>query len=176
MTAFPIALFDDCSRRTTLLYTLVTDVLAVIPLLIKGIELLIAGNARYYSTRTMMYGNPARNGTVIGESWAVQCRAEQNLTVYGAVFVAIAIAAMVFGIAMEVLAKGLVKRNDRKTAERGMRFGLEHVWGRGGPCVECQCEQHVPGKEDGDISSSSLGGGLIGQLRRRREDARNAEL
>lgn len=52
----PIALFQDASNLATVLYAVATDVVSVMPIAVKGMELVIYGSRRHYAFSTEMVG------------------------------------------------------------------------------------------------------------------------
>lgn len=103
----PIALLAPVSTLTTLLYTLMSDVLTVFPLAIKGVELIDIGNKRVRKvfTRITSTLNGEKSETAFAEIWIAECTAGANVRVPGIVFLTLAIIFLVFGIAAEFIAK-----------------------------------------------------------------------
>ncbi len=173
MAAVPIALIADVSNRVTFVYLIFTDILTVLPLLIKGAELLGEGLKEYFSTRSLVYGNLNKEGTVAVATWSVRCTSAQNLIAYGAAFIAVAICAMVLGITLEFLARAKVEKNKRRAAaEAADAFSrVEHVWSRTGLGEDCECFASSSNSASPSASQPSFGGGLIGQIQQRRKKA-----
>lgn len=170
MALVPVALFADVTDTVILGYMVVTDFLAVLPLAIKGVELLVSGLSAYFATRTMVYGDLQSANTVVAATYSCRCESGQNLTTYGAAFVSIAIVAMVVGVSLEFVVKGMVERNNREI-EENWAAQEEYIWERKPVCSECDCDKHSFAKESPSRSaSSSFGGGLIGQLQQRRQE------
>ena len=107
----PIALLAPVSTLTTLLYTLMSDVLTVFPLGIKGVELIGIGNkqVRKVFTRitSKLNNEPPETAfeTAFAEVWVAECTAGSNVRVPGIIFLTLAIIFLVFGIAAEFIAK-----------------------------------------------------------------------
>ncbi len=159
MAALPLALFADVETLITLTYMIFTDVVTVLPLAIKGIELIVAGTAEYFATRTATYGNVAKEGTAIAETWSVKCRDVQNLTAHGVAFLTIALVSMVGGIVLEFWARRKVRKMKARSSEN-----LHSYWTRDPPCTDCPCSA-----EQERHSSRLFGDGLLGRMRTRNE-------
>lgn len=156
MALVPLMLFAEVNNSMMLAYMVVTDFLAVLPWAIKGAELLVVGLSEYFSARTMVYGDLRSANTVVAATWSCQCTAGQNLTAYGAAFVAVAVAAMICCVSLEFLAKAKVDMN-KLSAKQKMAFsghGVEYLLECRPLCRDCDC--HGPG------------GGLIGQMLKHR--------
>lgn len=172
LALLPLALFADVSDFVTIGYVIFTDFLSVLPLAIKGVELLIVGLRSEIATRTLIMGKLELNGTVIAETWAVKCRADSSLVTFGAVFITIAILAMVFGIALEFFARSKLMRNKQLARLRSVGAGVEHFWKKSAPCSACKCDGTANQWERDE--SVAAGSGLIGQILHRRPRAKVA--
>lgn len=167
LAILPAPLFMDVGNRAMLVYMFATDVLAVLPLAIKGVELIDLSKRRWGATETVFYGQPWGVSTSVATTWSCKCQA-QGMIQYGAVFLAVAITASVVGISLEVLALTLVKRNKR-LVRRALRLTgeEEYVWERTFPCDECKCYQ----REQCALNQvkAECRKGLVGQTQLRRE-------
>lgn len=114
----PISFFSYVSTVQMLLYTLMSDVLTVLPLAIKGIELISIQNMKYRAVVVRMGSEYDLFGrapeAVPSESWAAQCEAKGNLGRVGASFLGIALSALVMGLLLEYFSYSYVKRKRRK--------------------------------------------------------------
>lgn len=167
MAVIPLALFADASSLVVLGYMIVTDFLSVLPLFIKGVEVLRVQNANYFATRTMVYGDlRARNTTVVAITWSCSCKRANDLTALGFSFVFLALLAMAGGVVLEVFVRAKVAQNKREAVDRRalLRGGDGYLWTRNVPCGECDCFMYA--------EESSSSGGLIGQWRKQREEAK----
>ncbi|PXF43125.1 hypothetical protein BWQ96_07159 [Gracilariopsis chorda] len=91
----PVALITDCDQWSAVLYILFSDVLTALPMLIKGIELVTIGKARFVQVVTRM-GDTLDQATISAEMTVAVCRMRQDAGTIGVVFICIACAAMVF--------------------------------------------------------------------------------
>lgn len=105
LTLVPISFISYMKTMHILLYTLMTDVVTVLPLAIKGAELINIQNAKYRAVVVRIGSNFDLSGRlpeVTGsESWAAQCETKLNLGRIGAAFLGIALSALVLGLCTE---------------------------------------------------------------------------
>lgn len=166
MALVPLALFADASSRALIFYMVLTDFLVVLPVAIKGVEVLLAVNANYFATRTMVFGDLRdQKSTVFANTWSCRCKVAQSLTALGVSFVLLAILSAVIGVALEFVVREKVERNNFAMAKK---FGMvsdekEYLWVRKHPCEECDCPARY--------MSMSSKGGLIGQWLQQRKQA-----
>lgn len=120
----PIALLADVGTLTMLLYTIMSDVLTVIPLLIKGIELLIISSRKHRSVvvRISSFTNATRTDIAVAEMWAAECTVSGSVRSTGYAFLALSLVALVVGILSEIGAKIYVTRI--RNTRQDMRFSL----------------------------------------------------
>lgn len=173
LAVIPSALFAETSSWFAVCYVAITDFLALIPLLIKGIEILQAQNTEIFKTRTIVYGDLSmRNTTVVASTWSCSCSLAKNLTTLGYSLVFTAIFSMLVGTALEVIVRTRVESNKRRALEAKALWtsGEEYLWERTPPCDKCDCFK----LNASSSSSSSSSGGLI-ELRRKqgRESGRS---
>lgn len=108
----PIALLANVGTLFMLFYTLMSDVLTVIPLGIKGVELINISNRKFQSTllRISSSVNGTQSETSVAEFWAAQCTAHDNVRAAGIVFLSMAIVFMILGVSAEFIARRAVKK------------------------------------------------------------------
>lgn len=115
----PIALLAKVTTRKMLLYTLLSDVLTVIPLAIKGVELIWIGSQHHRAIAVKMTG--ALNGTLAesaaAEMWASECTSNSNVQPVGIVFLTLAVVFMIAGIGLEFWARNFVHRRAERREE-----------------------------------------------------------
>lgn len=99
-----------------LLYTLFSDILTVIPLAIKGAELVYIGGLRHRTIAVRM--TSAMNGTLSNSAgaslWAAECRATKRVRPLGFAFLTIALVFLTLGVWLEFWARQYVKMRERK--------------------------------------------------------------
>lgn len=129
MNLVPVALIADVNTIGMLLYTLLTDVLTAVPLVIKGVEVLQIGLHPSYATVSRITGatlgvgkneNNKSDDKVL-EVWVAECHAEQSLRSTGIILLVVALTAMVGGIIAEFVAK-------RWTLRKGAGKVIEDPW------------------------------------------------
>lgn len=108
----PIALLAQVNSFFMLMYTLMSDVITVIPLAIKGVELILIGKQRHVAAaiRFSTRANGSLPETASMEMWTAECRARDNVLPTGIAFVVLAIVFIILGIALEFIAKAYVNR------------------------------------------------------------------
>lgn len=119
LNLIPISLISRVSDWKMLLYMLMSDILTVIPLAIKGIELIVIARQRHKSVAVRMLSSV--NGT-LGESaaaelWGAECRAKDNVLPSGIVFLTLALIFMIAGVAAEFWARAYVERRVQSREE-----------------------------------------------------------
>lgn len=106
----PIGLFQDVSLYITIIYIIATDVISVMPLLIKGIELIIYGSKKHYATVSYFYGGQNATDLAVVETWAVECSMRSFVKRKGIVLLCSAFLSISVGIFLEFFTRYLVKR------------------------------------------------------------------
>eukprot|EP00178_Gracilaria_changii_P025453 TRINITY_DN78410_c0_g1_i1.p1 TRINITY_DN78410_c0_g1~~TRINITY_DN78410_c0_g1_i1.p1 ORF type:complete len:509 (-),score=47.18 TRINITY_DN78410_c0_g1_i1:330-1856(-) len=109
----PVSLVTRCDKWKLLTYVLLSDVLTVLPMLIKGIELWSIGNARFTEVVTRI-GDTFAEETIAAEMWIASCRVNHNARTIGIIFMTASSLALVVGIVLEVIAKSLTSRVRRQ--------------------------------------------------------------
>lgn len=107
LNLIPIALLANVDTLSMLLYTVMSDVLTVIPLGIKGLELVIIGLQRQRSVFVRMTGevNGSRPEIVAAELHAAECRAHDDVLPAGIAFLVLSLIFLVGGVAAEFIAR-----------------------------------------------------------------------
>lgn len=108
-----------------LMYILITDVVTVIPLAIKGIELVVIGNHRAYSVsgRITSPVNGTLGAAAGAQIWGARCQAKMDLISIGTVFICLACFSLVIGLALEWVSREYMIR---KTEALNVRVGWEN--------------------------------------------------
>lgn len=113
----PLALISKITYLEMLVSILLTDTLTVLPLAIKGGELLTISKDRYRAVTVRMSSAMGSDGrkpdSVIAESWASECRVKGNIGATGVTFLVVAFCCWVLGVAAEVLAYWYVRNRYR---------------------------------------------------------------
>lgn len=167
MSLLPLALFADVSDKLLLVYMIFTDFLAVLPVAIKGVEILLTANTDFFSTRTLVRGDVRnQNSTVAATTWSCRCELAGHPAMVGASFVCLAVFAMVVGVALELFVKAKVNQNKREAAKAKLfsEEWDEYLWTRKYLCGDCDC--HIRPEK------TPVTGGLIGQLLQERKKAK----
>lgn len=113
------------SSTSTFIYTLLTDVSTVIPLIIKGVELIVIGKQRHTAAAVRM--SSAIDGSLasssVAELWTAECRVHVYSLRMGVAFVVLGVVSMVIGVGLELFTLARVKKRMRV---EGMRHMVDH--------------------------------------------------
>ncbi|KAI0567688.1 hypothetical protein FGB62_1g555 [Gracilaria domingensis] len=111
MTIVPGTFFGDRSTFSIVVYILFTDIVSVLPFLIKGIELMQAGNGRRSETIAYHLGN-GTFGEI--EVWSASCVGKSQFRDIGVVFVVLSVVSIVVGILLELMAVHLLRKRKER--------------------------------------------------------------
>lgn len=110
LSIFPLAVFQEASLPAALVYAICTDVLSILPLATKGVELLIYGSRKHYSHVTDISGVSHTPTMSYLATWVTECRMKPYVLRRGVAYVTGAGVIMIFGIVLEVLSRYMVSR------------------------------------------------------------------
>lgn len=136
----PIALLADVSTVFMLIYTLMTDVLIVIPLGIKGLELIGIGNNRFRTISVRMSGfmSGEDSETAGAELFAAECRAKDYVRPIGVLFVCLSLVFMTLGIIAEMVALRFVNSR-RRRKKTWLKEEIKKICLNGEGCQGLRC-------------------------------------
>ncbi len=138
----PLGLFQDVSLLIALACTLAIDIFSVLPVAIKGMELLL-GDVSKFNVVSYVYGEPGSEKFTVAETWAATCKKDAGYREKGIALLATAISAMIIGIILEFATRAkLAKYRDMMKSD-----------------LDIQYHDELPSLE---------GGGLLWHMRRRR--------
>lgn len=100
MSLIPVAFVAELGSLGTVLYVIFTDVIAVIPFLIKGIELW--GTIQSSTSLVAYYAGDEKLADI--QVWVAKCGGTENFKYIGLAFILIALGAVVVGVLLEVQA------------------------------------------------------------------------
>lgn len=110
LATVPFAAIQGVSRsRTLLIYIIATDLISVLPLAMKGVEMLVQARTRYIGCVAWNVGFEGDDLAVV-ELWCANCSRHARFQVYGWSFVSIALVFMIGGVLLEVLAYRVQKK------------------------------------------------------------------
>lgn len=146
-TLIPLASFADVSLLALTIYTIATDIIACVPLAIKGCELLLA-NRIHRKTVIWAYGDVlgSRNRSLVVESWSAECAVNEDVRILGVGLLVFALIMMILGLTFELLARNrLRRRKSNDNTERLLEHNLQNVrsWTSETPCQLCPCYGQV---------------------------------
>lgn len=117
LTLLPLGFFQEVSARFLMLYSLVTDVFSCLPIIIRGIELLVVGNTKYHTISSKWYGLANKKDLVVSQVWTAKCTVSPDIRSRGNGFLIFGICAMLFGLGLEFLTFVLTKRAKQRLQE-----------------------------------------------------------
>ena len=124
LNLIPLSLIAEQGTIAILLYTLLSDVLTVIPLGIKGVELVIIQKRKFRSVVTRVISPELRNSTKPfasgGEMWGAECQVKNDVRKTGYALIITAIVFLVLGVGAEIAAKKYLvwRRGTRRWARK----------------------------------------------------------
>ena len=136
VSSFELPSFEDKLNRFVF-YSAVTDVVATLPLFIKGVELLVLANKQHTRCTAWAVGVEG-DGVAVIEMWCADCVHPSFFQKYGAVFIVIAFLFTVLGIVLEILAF-LWVRQKRWHKQRFASKWWERAGVTGDLCTEYEC-------------------------------------
>lgn len=115
LNLIPIALLADVSTRSTFLYALLSDVLTVIPLSIKGIELISIGSATFIGSvvRISSTSDGSESEAAAAEMYGALCVPKKDVLPTGIVFLTVSLVFLVAGLIGELVAKKYATKRRR---------------------------------------------------------------
>ncbi len=149
----PISSFELPSLKDkfyrVMLYSAISDVVAALPLFIKGIELLVAPGRKHTKCTAWAVGVEA-DGVAVIEMWCAECVHAPIFQKYGAGFMFIAFVSVVLGIVLEIQSFLKVRR-ERWHRQRIASKWWERAGITGDLCTEYECcdFQNVPTTHSG---------------------------
>lgn len=149
--ALPVAAIADVGPLSGLMYTIATDFLSVLPLAIKGFELIHFARTSHVASRTWVYAGAVDDELACAETWYADCMANQRVVIIGRAFVITAAFATVFGVVLELIFY-LRLQTSKKATTKNMSYNLEvgapQLW-QYSTCKECECGGSGDSEESG---------------------------
>lgn len=111
LTLLPISFMEYVSTRALLVNIVFTDIIPVLPLAVKGIELIDSGRKFHTGCTAYTIGTENRASELaVVEIWCAKCAMYPKIMKKGVAFLASAIAVMILGIWIELTAYRLLRR------------------------------------------------------------------
>ncbi len=136
ISSFEFPALEDKLNRV-LLYSAATDLVATLPLFIKGVELLVLATRRHTRCKAWTMGVEG-DGVAVIEMWCADCVHHLFFQKCGTVFIVIALVFMVLGIVLETLTFLWVRRK-RWHKKRVASKWWERAGISGDLCTEYEC-------------------------------------
>ncbi len=142
-------------NRMMHLYILGTDIIACLPLAIKGIRMLRLSGTTFGESSTLVYGLDSKLDLGVAEVWVAKCSTRLKLFRFGAALLTVALIAMMASVALELYCR---ERRQKKNS-----------WARKQRCTECNYFAMRTASSSGDQTQDLLSIGILStRLRRRR--------
>ena len=118
LALFPIGLFQEANIGTIFVYSVVTDVVSVLPILIKAGELIHYGRKSYYGIHTQYHGHIEGSSTAVGQVYPAVCKFKPWISNLGFVLLSVGLGLMFIGIYLEIVTmRAVKKRKDKWNAD-----------------------------------------------------------
>lgn len=115
---FPLSLFHDTGLWTVFAFMIVTDFVNILPLFLRGAELVVYGRRIEYSMITWVYGNTGLGKPGAAETWVTACDLKREVYIWGILFIVLAIASMLVGVTLEVAIVRWLRRHQNIWVEK----------------------------------------------------------
>lgn len=151
LTLIPISCVEYVAATTLAANIFFTDFIPVLPLAIKGVELVISGRKAHTGCVAYTVGteNPSEQLATV-EVWCAQCKMNRKITRYGIVLFTAAVGFMVLGISIELATYRSLRNRIKDLNERQepplwwQRPALrQYVSRRRAACTECACSESL---------------------------------
>lgn len=149
----PSSFFEMMGKLSfQIVYAIATGVISVLPLAIKGVEMVAFTKEIRTGCVTWNVGGEIKSGQAITKLWRASCKHHSIFRTYGYGFLIASISLMLTGFPIELLAYRWVWRR-RKRLEMHSNMRIDRFWFHG-TCTECNCVSSV--MTTGDESSRSV--------------------
>lgn len=159
----PLALFQDWDPRTSFLYRIVTDFIAILPFASKGIELIVNGSKRTYATVSYVYGAKNLEDLAAAETWVAVCQMRPYVAGIGAFCLLLIVLQIIIGIIFEIRTRSSLakfvsssRNNIDETLSKLVDSEVEQQEGDDG-----NIEESIKKTEQDNIYFRSRGNGLL---------------
>lgn len=133
LTLVPVAAFTTVETPTMLLYVLMSDIVSIVPLAVKGVELIGIGLTSDYGAALRITssadGSPTPSSAV--SLWTAQCKSQPRILITGVSFLVVAVVSMLTGIVLEFWCRRMAQRRKLKrelyTLATAIEFGEENI-------------------------------------------------
>lgn len=112
LALIPLSLFQDVGTLVTVLYVIATDVMSVLPVGIKGVELILLSTRKHFARAAYAYGS-ADSPILIVEMWVSRCALKSMVQTRGIILLSVAISATVLGLILEFVIRHQVEKFKR---------------------------------------------------------------
>lgn len=111
---FPIGAFQDVSTRALLGFALVSDVLNIVPLIIKGFEMIHHGSKSHTAMVSFLHGGSNATDLALAETWAARCTLKPKVKIMGRTIVAGGFMFLIVGIIADYFSRNIYRDEEAK--------------------------------------------------------------
>lgn len=104
LALLPLSLFQDVGTGVTLLYVLFTDIISVLPVAIKGVELIELAAHEHNARTAYVYGS-YKSQVVATEMWVSSCKLKDFVRIRGIALLTVAFTSMIVGLILEFVVR-----------------------------------------------------------------------
>lgn len=104
LALFPVSLFQEVSLSTSFVYSLATDILSIVPVVSKGIELIFFGLSKQWAIYSRFYGGADPDSSAFVIHWISYCSMKRLVLIQGVLYVILGLGLMIIGISLELIA------------------------------------------------------------------------
>ena len=114
LTLFPIGLFQEATLRTIIPYSIATDIISVLPIIIKGSEMIHYARKVYFGNEIRFHGSENLNDIAVVQFLPAKCQFKNTPLIIGSILVCIGLVLMILGLVLEYLS---IVRLEQKKSE-----------------------------------------------------------
>lgn len=106
----PASLVSNVKSRRVFIYVVITRVFAALPMLIKGVEIIVISQRVFTSILTRTGVGKSKQDVVGAELWIAKCEVKDNIAVKGVYFIVTAVLSVLLGLLFEFIALRYAKK------------------------------------------------------------------
>lgn len=106
----PVSLVSNVKSRRVFMYVVITRVFAALPMLIKGVEIIVISQRKFTSILTRTGVGKSKQDVVAAELWIAKCEVKDNIAVKGVYFILTAMLSVLLGLLFELFALRYAKK------------------------------------------------------------------
>lgn len=100
----PLSIVSNVKSRRVFIYLIITRVLAALPMLIKGVEIIVISQKEFTSILTRTGVGRSKTDIVAAELWIAKCQVNEDIEGKGISFIVTAVLSVLLGLLFEIIA------------------------------------------------------------------------